>query len=258
MTEVINLHPTPAESKGDFCLTPTARHIMGVLSVCQQRGFLGVIVGEPGTGKTTAVNAYVEGQKDAAVACRMTRSAAKLQPGLVKLATEIGAYVAANWGSHDLYQELVSRTRRFTKFQPGLIILDEAQHMEDDLLEGVRDLYDETRIGIALVGNQELTRRWTDQSNRRRYNGFAQFRGRIGPQPPPFLRPKPEDIEAICAHHGIREARAVKLVKRVAALPGALQKVRNLFDVARDLGGEPMTHATLQEAAMVVGVGDLG
>lgn len=254
MTEVISLRNEEPEAKGEFCLTPTAQDIINVLSTCQARGWIGVVVGEPGTGKTTAVRAYCKDAEFGVRSCRMTRTAAKLQPGLVRIVNDLGGYVEPNLGADDVYQVLVRLARGAMK--GGLIILDEAQHMEDDLLETVRDLYDETRIGIALVGNHELTSRWSDQGNRRRYNKFAQLRGRIGPQVD-LRRPLPEDVEAICAHHGIQGKRAVGIVKKTASLPGGLQKVRNLFEVASDLGDGAISLDALQKAAMVVGLRDM-
>jgi len=41
-------------------LTPTAEAIISVLSYCPQYGELGLIVGDPGVGKTTAIIHYVE------------------------------------------------------------------------------------------------------------------------------------------------------------------------------------------------------
>lgn len=253
MTEVVTLLREGGKANGEFCQTPTARDIMNVLSVCQAQGWIGVVVGQPGTGKTTAITAYAGESWSGAKVCRMTRAAAKLQPGLVRLASAIGAYVEPHRGAHDIHQELVVVASNMDR---GLIILDEAQHMDDDLLEAVRDLYDETRVGIVLVGNHELTSRWSDQSNRRRYNNFAQLRGRIGPQID-LSHPSAEDVEEICRHRGIEGARAVEIVKKAAKLPGALQKVRNLFEVASELGDGRITYTSLKQAAPVVGLKNL-
>ena len=61
-------------------------------------------------------------------------------------------------------------------------------------------------------------------------------------------------MDAICAHHGIQGARAVAIVMKAAQLPGGLQKVRNLFEMARELGNGAITYTALAQAAPVCGL----
>jgi len=256
MTEVVNLREPPPEPKGDFCLTPTARDIQNTLRTCQSYGWLGVVVGEPGTGKTAAITDYAtQPEADDVHLCRMTRAAVRLQPGLVRLAEVMGCGAGPNWAAAELYNAIQYRAKWMTN---GLLILDEAQHLEDDFLEAIRDLFDEVGaegvvFGVVLVGNRGLMDRLSKTDKRRGHAGFSQFTGRIGAKLD-LTAPKAADVEALCAHHGIDGKRAVTLVKAVARLPGGLQKVRNLFGVARELGDGAITLNALEDAAQVVGL----
>lgn len=240
MSEVISLHKDSAPANPGFCLTPTAQEITDLLSFCQHYGQIGVVVGDPGTGKTTAVRAFREVQSDV-VYCRMTKAAAKLQPGLVRLAHALGAYPSPNGGANELYQDIVRTMEMRSNL---LLILDEAQHMDDELLETVRDLYDESsdehldrRMGLVLVGNYGLTDRWTDRSaKRRKFSNFKQLRGRVGPMLD-FGAPSADDVAALCAHHGIAGRQACGVVSKAAKEAGGLHNLANLLRVAAQLAG---------------------
>lgn len=256
MTEIVNLREPPPEPKGDFCLTPTARDIHNLLRTCQSYGWLGVVIGEPGTGKTAAITDYAARPESGEVRlCRMTRTAAKLQPSLVRLAEVMGCGAMPNMAAAELYNAIRYRTGWMSN---GLLVLDEAQHLEDDVLEAIRDLFDEVGaegvvFGVVLVGNRGLMDRLSKTDKRRGHAGFSQLTGRIGAKLD-LTGPKAADVEALCAHHGIEGKRAVSLVKKAAQLPGALQKVRNLLGVARELGDGAITLKALEDAAQVVGL----
>lgn len=258
MSEVISLHKDDAPANPGFCLTPTARDITSLLTFCQRYGQIGVVVGDSGTGKSTAVQAFQEAHSGV-VYCRMTKAAAKLQPGLVRLAHGLGAYVSQNGGANELYQDI----RRTLELRSDLLlILDEAQYMDDELLESVRDLYDESndprqnrQMGLVLVGNHGLTDRWSDRSaKRRKFNNFKQLRGRLGPMLD-LRAPTVDDVSALCAHHGITGRQACGMIAKVATAPGGLHNVANLLRVAVQLAGPgaAISPRHLDEAALVTG-----
>lgn len=259
MSEVISLHKDNAPANPGFCLTPTAQSITNLLTFCQRHGQIGVVVGDPGTGKTTAVRAFQEAQAGV-VYCRMTKAAAKLQPGLVRLAHAVGAYASPNGGANELYQDIIRAMEMRSNL---LLILDEAQHMDDELLETIRDLYDESsnplmlrQVGLVLVGNYGLTDRWTDRSaKRRKFSNFKQLRGRVGPMLD-FGAPTADDVTALCAHHGIAGRQAYALVTKVAADSGGLHNVANLLRVASQLAGpgEKISHRHLDDAVLASAV----
>jgi hypothetical protein len=259
MSEVVTLHKGEPPANRGFCLTPTARDITSLLTFCKQYGQIGVVVGDPGTGKTTAVRAFQEAQ-DGVVYCRMTKASSKLQPGLVRLASAFDVQASQNGGAHELYQSVSYAMQQRSDL---MLVIDEAQYMDDELLETIRDFYDEhndarshNRLGLALVGNYGLTDRWADRSPRRRnVSNFKQLRGRLGPVLD-FAKPSAEDIASLCEHHGIVGKQSCALVAKASNAPGGLHNAANLVRVAKQLSeqADTISYRSLEEAAIVTGV----
>lgn len=57
MAEIVEFHPPDASG---FVMTPTAEAIVSLLDYCQRYAELGLIVGDPGVGKTTAIAHYAD------------------------------------------------------------------------------------------------------------------------------------------------------------------------------------------------------
>lgn len=175
MADIVTLPKDSREKKSGFCLTPTAQDIFSALTICRNNRKMGCIVGGSGIGKTTTIIEFAK-RNHGVTLCRMTKAAARLQPGLVRISSELHAYATGNMGSADIYDAIV-RTLAY----PGhdLLVLDEAQHMDDDLLEAVRDIYDERPVGIVLVGSSELPERWEGKTPAKRRK-WAQLTSRLG------------------------------------------------------------------------------
>ena len=249
MADIVTLPAAGREEKPGFCPTPTARDISSALTICRKQRKMGCIVGASGVGKTTAIADFAEKHFDVTL-CRMTRAAGRLQPGLVRIATAMHTGVSANMGSADIYDAIMYKLRF-----PGdkLLILDEAQHMDDDLLESVRDIYDERPVGIVLVGSTELTDRWEAKSAAKRRK-WAQLTSRLTVRLDIPAVP-PEDIAAICDHHGIAGKRSLDLLARSAARGGGLRNVNERIAHARKLAGDgPIQLNHLEDAERILGL----
>ena len=233
-----------------YCPTPTAREIHNLMKICCQYRMMGMVVGEPGTGKSTAAEVFASVKKDV-VLCRITKATSELQPMLVRLCEALGEGISQNRSKADLYETaLWSLTQRFAA--KNLLLFDEAQHLSDDALECVRDLFDEAKVGIVLIGNKGL-KRWETSQKSKKANSFAQLRGRIGP----FMdikTPQDEDLTAICEHHKLQSS--FELIRKVARKEGQLHLVDKLVYVAGELveEGQPITQDVLKSAATIVGV----
>jgi len=251
MADIVTLPTSGREEKPGFCTTPTARDIADRLTFCRNHHKMGCIIGASGVGKTTAIKEFAD--RDSGVTlCRMTRAAGRLQPGLVRIATEMHAYATTNMGSADIYDSILRKLS-----YPGnpLLILDEAQHMDDDLLESVRDIYDERPVGIMLVGSTELADRWEAKSAAKRRK-WAQLTSRLTVRLDIPAVP-PEDIAAMCDHHGISGKRSLELLTRSAGRGGGLRNVNERIALARKLAGDgPIQLNNLEEAERVIGVRD--
>lgn len=248
MADIITLHTAEAGAKPGFCHTPTAVAILSALTGCHTNGKMGCIFGGPGVGKTTAIDEYARERDDVTV-CRMIKAAAKMQPGLVRIVSALGGYAAPQMGSADLYEEAVRRLRTFPR---KLLILDEAQRMDDDLLEMVRDLFDEGRAGIMLVGSRELPERWEAKSAAKRRK-WAQLTSRLTVRYD-IPTTSSDDIAALCDHHAIADKCSRDLLSAAASGDGGLRNVTTRIDIARKMaGGEAIALSHLEDAERVLG-----
>jgi hypothetical protein len=208
---------------------------------------MGCIVGGSGVGKTTAISEFAKNTYGITL-CRMTKAAARLQPVLLRIAAELHAGACKYDGSADIYDAIM---RKLSWPGDALLVLDEAQHMDDDLLEAVRDIYDENPVGIMLVGSTELPDRWEANTLAKRRK-WAQLTSRLTvnidiPTVPP------EDIAAICDHHGITGKRSLDLLTRSAARGGGLRNVNERIEHARKLAGNgPIQLSHLEDAESVL------
>lgn len=234
-----------------YCPTATAKDIHNLLTICRKYQIMGVVVGHPGTGKTTAIQAFATIEKGVVI-CRVTKAASEIQPLLIRLCEAMGENVSPNQSKADLYETaLWALTQPFTA--KGLLLFDEAQHLSDDALECVRDLFDESQVAVVLVGNKGL-KRWETSQKSKKANSFAQLRGRIG-QLLDLKTPLDEDLSALCKYNKLQEG-CLPIIRKVAKKEGQLHLVAKLIQVAGDLAEEeqPITQDLLKVAASIVGI----
>lgn len=249
MADIVTLPTAGREEKPGFCPTPTASDITSALTICRNRRKMGCIVGTSGVGKTTAIVKYCADTHNVAL-CRMKKAAGSLRPGLGLILSSLRGYPAPNHGSAEIYDDILQKLS--SPFEE-LLILDEAQHMDDDLLEAVRDIHDEGLVGIVLVGSAELTDRWEGKSAAKRRK-WAQLTSRLTVRLDIPAVP-PEDIAAMCEHHGIAGKRALDLLTRSAGRDGGLRNVNERIELARsEAGGGAIQLSHLEEAERVLGM----
>lgn len=248
MTEVVSLHQTTARSKPAVCQTPTLKGIFDTLKAAQQFGLLGVILGAPGTGKTTAIETYAKAHRHVHLV-RMTKASSEMKAALGRICSALVWHGGGNQSASDLYDTICHQLE--DNYSRKLLILDEAQHLEDGALETIRDLFDETGAGVVLVGHaDDFAERWRDGAKGKR---FAQLRGRIGVDLR-LARPTDSDLAALCSHYELDGPEARKLLTETARQPGGLHNVGNLLRVARELaGGGTLTVSYLKDAASITG-----
>ena len=233
----------------EICPTHANQRITRVLSACDTYRLFGLVIGEPGTGKTSAAEHYAASHEDA-VYCRMGQSAHNTRAGLGQIASALG--MRLNGASEDDAQKAIASHLGYSDSR--FLVLDEAQRMSDGLLEHVRDFYDTQGIGVALVGNRGLVDRWTGRRNGRSHD-FGQLRGRFGPQVE-MTKVLADDVATIARHHGITDAASTKILKHAAGLPGGLHNVAQVLTIARALQGDdkPPLAEPLRAAAVLTEV----
>ncbi len=117
---------------------------------------------------------------------------------------------------------------RVAKMQKPLLIVDEAQHLTVQSIEELRHWHDETGLGLALLGNQQVQQKLDGGA---RASAFAQLFSRLANK---LDRPKPldADVEAMLDAWGVCDPRVAKEVHRIAALPGALRGATFALELA--------------------------
>lgn len=225
--------------------TPTARRVLAGLSYAQMAGDVAVVYGGAGSGKTVAARRYADGHPNVWVAT-MTASTRAWGPALARVASAcgLGSRQVLAWR---LETELVDRLEGTR----GLLVIDEAQHLETRALEGLRGIYDATGVGLALVGNELVYARLTGG---RRAAEYAQMFSRIGKRVR-LTHPSQADVEALLRAWPVRGRKEREVLVTIAKSPGGLRgvtktlrlagmfaagevvKVRHLQAAWRDLGG---------------------
>lgn len=207
-----------------FVETATAQQVMAAVEYARQMEDMAIIYGDPGTGKTAALERYRDEhagdvvmmtaaphlRTPMAVLCELARACGIPVP-------EHGVRVRTVWG--DLVRSLQRR--------PVVVIVDEAQHLPLDALEELRSIHDATHVPLILAGNHVVYHRLRGTGQ----HGFAQLFSRVA------LRWKAEGSftqEEVAAVVGDGVAPdAMSLLHRWANGPGALRTVSKALRLAR-------------------------
>jgi DNA transposition AAA+ family ATPase len=128
-----------------------------------------------------------------------------------------------------------------------LLIVDEAQHLNDAAVNQLRYFCDIHKCGVAIVGNEEVYRRFKDKTEGRSY---AQIKRRIGKtlrRPAPYVA----DVKAYIASWSVTDLDCVKFLLGVGMKDGALGQIEKTAKMATMIAigdGEPLSLKHLQAA----------
>jgi DNA transposition AAA+ family ATPase len=204
-----------------FVATPTAEAILNVLSHAQHMPDMVVITGAPGTGKTSA-------------ACQYTRS----NPNVWKLVADpslntVRALLGALAGLLNTYDQgsqyrISASIRNKLLNTGGLIVVDEAQHLNSAMLDQLRAFHDQCGVGIALLGNEAVVGKL---EGGRKSAEYAQLYSRVGMR---LKRPKPlkGDVEALLDAWGVEASDVREQLRAVARYAGGLRNLQKCHRLA--------------------------
>jgi DNA transposition AAA+ family ATPase len=235
---------TESVKRPAFCMTPTAQKIVGIADFCAA-GEMGVLSGEPGVGKTTALAAVVERLAGARM---VTLSPARksVSAAMALICEGLGGPVGRRPTADS--REYVCNFVGYGSIE--LIILDECQHCDDETLEELRSIHDETGVGLLFCGNARFRRAVSIVRE-----DFGQFTSRVGMRLA-IKQPERGDVEAICDSLGILEGKARGLLIRQAVQRGGLRRAFKLIGLAEKAAGAPgaIREEHLAMAQRVVGL----
>lgn len=206
-----------------FQMTRTARRIHGMLTFAQ-RGKMVVAVGDPGMGKTAALDQYHATGSNVWKAT-MSPSTASLNACLLQLMRSLGA--SRLGGASEALSVMI---REKVANRQGLFLIDEAQHLSERALEEIRAIHDDTGVGIAFVGNREVLTRIEGAA---RTAAFAQLFSRVSIRHI-FTKPEPADIELLLNAWAVTAAAEREFLTKVAmkAGGGAIRSLTHTLELA--------------------------
>jgi len=215
-TQVRNLMPRdPA-----FIETPSALTFRMVFEYAQTGPDIGLITGNAGVGKTMSAEAY---RKDTPNVWLMTADSSMRSPtAVLRELTEL--VDAAEKRGPRMMAALIRRVQG----THGLIIVDEAQHLQTEAIDLLRTINDRARIGLVFMGNEPLKGRIEGMS---RDTSHAQIFSRIGMRKN-RKQPQVKDTRAIFDAWGIADSKLFDLCRWIAGQPGGLRSMNKTLRYA--------------------------
>lgn len=231
-------HATPHVNPG-FVMTTTARQIMDDMAYAQISESIVVIYGASGVGKTETLRQYKRENNNV---WRITASPSRssLTECLYELAMELGMDQAPR------RKGPLSRViRRRLEGTEGLVVIDEADHLDYPTLEELRILQEETSIGMVLVGNNKV---YTQLTGGRRNEDFARLFSRIAKKRG-IHKTKRSDVKSIAEAWGINGDAERNLMIQISERPGGLRLLTKTLKLAAMFAsGEPVNEKLLRHA----------
>lgn len=195
-----------------FQMTPTAEELWTTCMYAQALKDFGVIVGPAGVGKTTLLKQYKATNPNVWLVT--------IEP-LIKTATAMMQEICSVMGVVEKSTTRLPRAiRRFTEDKQGLLIIDEAQHLDVAALEQLRALNaDGEGVAVVICGNIGIISKLEglSKSNDQLYSrvgGRKVLRGAQG-----------GDMEKIIAAWGVSDPEEAKFLAKIASKPGHLRNL---------------------------------
>jgi len=204
-----------------FLELPTAKRIMNLMEIAQSLSSWSMVYEGSGVGKTAAAKEYQRTHNNVWI---ITASPFCKTSAFVvgELAEQLGIRGRNTIASHTkaIGKALTDRN--------GLVIIDEAQYLSDDTLNGIRILI-EGKAGGMLLGNDVVRTRMT--ATRSKVNMKAFWSRVISPAL--IKHPVPDDIEMFVKAWGIEDADILRYAQRITPqTEGQLRSLDNILKLA--------------------------
>ena len=200
-----------------FVETTVAKRVMEAISYCHLQGKIAVVYGDAGVGKTQAVRAYLR-ENSLAIGITISPSYASITGVNELIADQLGIRERV---ARRIYAEIIGKL----KDSGRVLIIDEAQHLTVRALNHLRCMSDESGVGIALIGNEEVYTKMKGSGKA----DFAQLFSRIGMRREVLTSTTTkEDIRKVFAEAHLEED-ALELLYRIARTAYGLRGAVNVF-----------------------------
>lgn len=205
-----------------FVQTQTANQIHTALAYAHAAECISVVFGASGVGKTTAAKHYANDNPNVWM-ITASPSASSLSECLYELALELGMDDAPRRKG-----PLARAIKRRLMGTGGLVIIDEADHLDYATLEELRILQEQTQVGMVLVGNNRV---YAQLTGGRRNEDFARLFSRIAKKVG-IHKAKKNDVTAIATAWGIHGDSERALMTVISEKPGALRLLNQTLRLA--------------------------
>lgn len=201
--------------------TPSAERVLAALSYAQVAADVVLIYGGAGLGKTTGIREYAKTNPQVFVAT-MSPAAAGVVPALEEVSEAVG--VKASGGAARSHRAVVKALAG----SYGLLVIDEAQHLNTQALDQMRSIHDTTGIGLALVGNEQVYTAMTG-GNRAAY--LDRLYSRVGKRVKLAGATK-GDVDALISAWAFKGTGCRQMLHDIAARPGGLRGLTKTLRLA--------------------------
>lgn len=212
---------TPSQNPG-FVMTETAKQITNDLTYAQVTESIVVVYGASGVGKSETLREYQK-QNNNVWMVTASPSRSSLTECLYEIAMELGMDQAPRRKG-----PLARVIRQRLKGTEGLIIIDEADHLDYPTLEELRILQEETGVGMVLVGNNKV---YTQLTGGRRNEDFARLFSRIAKKRG-IHKTKQADVRAIAQAWNVLGTTENNLMFQISERPGGLRLLSKTLKLA--------------------------
>lgn len=232
-----------------FQLTQTAQEILANLDYAQQYGKFVIVTTGAGMGKTQAFRRHCKTRPHAYLVTMRPHTKTVhgmlnaicsglnlVQHNPARLDSAIGDYLARHQS-------------------PALLIVDEAQNLEDRAIDQLRYFSDQFGVGVVLGGNEEVYGRFTAKADGPSY---AQLKRRVAKR---YRRTRPynEDIAMLISAWGVTDPEMVRFLTGLGIKPGALGSISETMTLAHMLAAtdeKPLDISHLKAALTERDTGD--
>jgi len=206
--------------------TPTARGFCMFAAKLLADRKPGVIVAPPGSGKTMTLKQIASKEGGFVCSLKATRTSGRARTVLARIAGEFKIYVGAGNG-FDIEHGLWTDLPRLAEGGHWLMI-DEAQHLDNDALRAVLDLNDEAGLPILLAGNADLLKR-TKSSEA----AFEQVKSRLRELPRPDGATR-LDVDVLAVDRGVDGREAYRFLYQFGKGARGGYDLRRIADLLRE------------------------
>lgn len=142
-----------ALARPDFIETKTSLRLQFLMEWAQG-GRMTVAATGPGTGKSTTARHYKASIGETVWIAAMRQSTRSVTAMIAQVMKSMGLTNGSGWA-----QQRSGQVEAFVTGKRGLLIVDEANHLDWPAFEEIRSWHDSTGLGVCFLGNEELVER---------------------------------------------------------------------------------------------------